>query len=678
MKRHITIMAMACYTIIANAQEDTTKLGESDGAFMVSQILEEMTADDIDTEGLQEEAANLINLSEEKIDLNAATFEELGQLFFLKEYQRDNIIYQRERFGPYCSEAELLTIPGISVGDAERILAFAYIKPYKITYGDTKRNKFALLTRIQRTYPKAKGFTAKNDTTDAAFLGSPYKTLIRAKGNIHNKVSYGIVAESDAGEPTFSHGISTFDFLSGYIAVTPKERIVREVILGNYTARFGQGAGIWTGTSYDMSSIQSSVTKYGNRLKPSTSANEYDYLRGIAIELGSENIKVDGFFSHTDNDASIILDNDSSYYVTTIQTSGLHRTTTELKNRNTLQQIITGAVFTHVNNKHHISVGFNHWHSSVKIGDKGELYRKYVPHNDNIGTLHADYRYYIRKVMIYGEGVHQSTGAFAIIQGVDAELGSNTLTIAYRHFDRKYYNHNQHPFSRATHPGGETGLYLGLLMSPSANTNILANVNVYRNNWLQYLKPCPTNGYRARVNITHTINDDNTISLRLRNEKYEDSYIKNRGIVTPIQKQNFRVTWTSSPNEHLRFTSAVEATKFSQKECRSEGFWGSEQITAKLDKISCSVLLGHFDTDDYNSRIYHSLPDVASSMSIPAFSGRGIVTATNIRWSPSTHFDLWIWGCLTKYYDRTTIGTSYNEIESSRKVDAKIQLRVKL
>lgn len=678
MKHCIIILSLLYFSIATKGQEKIAIDTDNDGTYIVNQILEEMNADGIDTESLQEEAANLISLTEDKLDLNTVTFEELGQLFFLKEYQRDNIIYQRERFGPYYSELELLTIPGISAGDAERILAFAQIKPQTAKAEKTRKSKFTLLARVQRTYPNANGFTAKNDTTDAPFLGSPYKTLVRIKGNVKSFLGYGLIAESDAGEPMFSHGISTFDFLSGYISITPQKKALRSVILGNYTARFGQGLGLWTGASYDVSSVQSSVTKYGNRLKPSTSANEYDYLRGIAIELGTESTKIDAFYSETDNDASLLLDNDSAYYTTTIQTSGLHRTATEIKNRNTLQQRLYGAVFTHDNTKHHISVGYNQWHSSIKIDGKGELYRLFTPRESTIGTVHADYRYYIKKVMLYGEGIYQTTQAIAGVQGIDIELGNNTLTIAYRYFDKKYYNHCQHPFSRATHPGGESGAYIGIQITPLSDTDVLANVNVFRNKWLQYLKPSPTNGYKARVNITHKINDTNDIALRIRHEKYEESFIRDRTVVAPTTRNDYRLTWTSKPNEHLRFTTTVETTYYGQTDYHSKGFWGSELMTITLKKATCSILLAHFDTDDYNSRVYHSLPDVASSMSIPAFSGKGAITVANIKWTPSKHFDFWIWGGRTKYYDRKTIGTSHNEVDSSKKTEIKVQLRIRV
>ena len=674
--KHISIIIFALLTVSTIAYTQ-----DSYATAMVNQILEEMAADGTLTEEFEEEAANLIALAEEKINLNTCTYEQLACLFFLTDKQRENIIWNRERFGPYYSDIELITLPDFSLSDVQKLLTFAYVNEHDGSKLEPRTARLDILGRVQRSFPKAKGFKSKNDSIGSPYLGTPYKTLMRINGSIGKTIKGGLVAESDVGEPMFSHGISTFDFVSGFLSVKPQNKFLRKLIVGHYSAHFGQGLGLWTGFSVDMSSVQSSIAKFGDGINGTMSASESGYLRGGAMQFGNKKFTLDIFASHTDNDATTYVDIDSTLYSTTIQTDGYHRTVSELAGRNNFQQILYGGYFRYTSHNWSVAAGFNQWNGSTTIGNSGEIYKLYYPTYQNLGTVHTDYRCYIKKCMIYGEVAFQTAETFAGMQAIDIDLGNgNSMTVGYRKFGRKYYNFYQRPFSRATHPGGETGTYISILLSPFAHTQVLANVNIYHNEWLQYQKPAPTSGYKARINLTYSFNDKNNFSLRYRNDNYEDSDLDNRVFIERTQRNSFKLVWTSQPIDNIRFKTTIENVHFRQDNRKSNGFWAGEEITltSNENKASLSVLLAHFDTDDYYSRIYASQPDVLYSMSMPSYYGTGVLAIAKGKLTIARFVDLWLWSSYVKYYDRTTIGSSYNEIDSSHKIDTKLQIRFKL
>jgi len=654
-----------------------------DGTSYVNQLLEEMAEDGSLTEDYAEDAAELISLAEEKLDLNTATLEQLRKLFFLSERQIQTILVHRDRLGPFMSDVELLTLPRFKRKDVMRLLHFAQVVPTTNTVRRYNKAKLDVIARTQRTFPQMKGFKAKNDTTPAAFLGSEYKSLLRISGTIGDYWKGGLVAESDAGEPMFSHGISTTDFLSGYLSYIPKNKFIRKAILGHYSARYGQGLGIWTGFSADMSSVQSSIMRNGNGVSGNLSASESGYLRGAAVALGNYDWRIDVFGSHTDNDVSVVNIADTAderSYATTIQTDGYHRTASELAGRNNYQQILCGGYAQRTMMHLNFGLGYNYWHGSMPLGNKGELYKIFYPSGKSRSTTHADYRYRQGHIALYGELAYQTTDALAGMQGIDVNLEGGSFTVAYRKFSKRYYTINQNPFSKSGNPSGESGFYLGMAFSPLSHLEVLANVNVYKNDWLQYQKPAPTKGFKARATFNYSLDRENALSLKIRHDNYEDSDLDDRTLIEDTKRTGIKFSWTSSPSSIIRFKTTVEDVKYRQDNRKSNGFWASEDITLKRldEKASLSIQLAHFDTDDYYSRIYATQPDVLYSMTMPSYSGRGIVAIGNGHLDLTDFIDMWLWGSYVRYYDRESIGSSYNTIDSRHKIDVKLQFRVKL
>ncbi len=676
MKRWATLIILLLGYVAAYAQDESA-------TDVVAHILEEMSENGTLTEDFESEAAELVAFASDKLDVNTVTTEQINKLFFLSEKQKEIIVQRREQYGPYRSESELVTLPYFSYADVERLLYFVSVGKSNAEPIRAYTAHLNIVLRGERTFPDMRGLQSKNDTIPAAFLGDRYKKLLRINAAVGEKLVGGLVAESDVGEPMFSHGVSTTDFLSGFLSYIPNKKFVRKVIIGHYSARFGQGLGMWTGFSPDMSAFQTSLMRSGTGLSGNMSASESGYLRGVAVAMGNSHISIDAFFSHTDGDASIIEMNDtlsSEYYASTIQTSGYHRTMSELSKRNNFQQMVGGAYLRYTNMNLSVSGGFNIWHGSMPIGNKGELYKLFYPTSQNICIGHIDYRYVFRKLTLYGEVAYQSTKAFAAMQGLDVDLGSgNSLTLAYRSFAKSYYALYQNPYSVSNQPGGESGVYMGVYLLPFVHTSVSANVNVFYNSWLRYQKMSPTNGYKGRITIAHNFSRNNTLSVRFRIDNRDDASSTNNKQIERVQRTSVKLSYNHRTNYRISFRTVAEKVKYKQDSERANGFWLSEDVAAKLfdNKLSVDLQLAHFDAQSYDSRIFATQPDVLYSMSMPTYIGRGALGIASVCWSPLPLIDVWLWGRYVKYYDRDIIGSGNNQIDASHKIDVKLQTRIK-
>ena len=666
-------LVFVCSSVLYAQQIDIEKL--------VSDMLEEMVLDERLTEDDEEAAAALIAQSQNPINVNTASREELLQLFFLTENQIDAILKRREFAGELLTPQELMLTGEFASYEVERL-------SYFITFNEAERQrgtaiKGNVIGRVQRTFPKQQGYKAKTDTTDAAYIGSPYRVLLRAAFDVGSCWSAGFVAENDPGEAMFSHGTSLTDFVSAYLQYKPKEGFLRSALVGHYHAQYGQGLGLWTGFSADASSMVGSIEKRARGIVATLSASEYGYLRGAAVALGRDKLRLDAFFSHVDGDISTDTDDDGNTYGVTVQSSGYHRTNTERARRNNLQQILTGTYVSTSLRMLRAGVGYNMWHTSIPLGnDATTLYRKYYPTGSYHHTVHADYKFYSSKIIAYGEVAWQSAGAFAGMQGIDVPLGGgNNISMAFRKFGKKYSVNNQSPFSRTSNPGGETGFYAAVQLAPFRHFTLMANVNVYDNEWLKYLKYAPTDGYKCRMTMQYHPSTKSVFAFKLRHEEYEAADEDNSKQTADIRKTSARLQYTHNVSSRLRLATSVERSWYGQVDAStSDGFWISQEFKMNFERpdIDATLLVAHFDTDDYNSRIYAYMPDVLYAMSIPSYYYRGIVAVGNMKYSPCRGINIWLWANYMKYYNRSTISSGNSLIDASHKIDVKLQVQIKL
>lgn len=679
-KYHILLLAALFYTSITALGQEETEIDK-----IVRDLLEDMAIDGRLSEN-GDEAQDLYELAEKKIDLNSATADELRSIHVLTESQVQSIIYERSRLGAFSSILDLLMLPEFDEWFVERLAKFVkYDDPAEKKRKNYLKGEF--LSRITMQTPKSCGF---DTIVKSPYVGEPYKLLLRNKLTLSDIMTAGFVAESDMGEPICSHGVRFTDFTSGFLSYKNNRNGLARAIIGHYNAHVGQGLGLWTGFCADQTSVQVTLDRRSENITPTLSAAESGYLRGGACMLVHNQSYLTLLYSWTDEDASMIkMGNDTTEreaeYVQSVQRDGYHRTEGEINGRNNIEVKVLGVYASQGFRLGKIGIGGNRWNCSTALNKGEQLYRLNYPNGKDITTYHADYRLIFPRVKLYGEIALQETDnrSIAVMNGIDVALaGGSYMTIAYRDFGRHYYAAVQNPFSRWSQPSGERGLYMGLQTSPVRQLSVLTTINLYRNRWLTYRCKFPSDGYKIRLNATYAINQNSDITFKLRIDNNDISLSGNQYKKEREHRISYKGQYEASPLEMIRFKGAIEQVHYRKGEGdASIGWWFSQEIRWKMEKwrkMSVTGYMAHFDTRDYNSRVYAYMPDMLYSMSTPAYSGRGVVLLGQISINPIKNLSISARVKRLRYLDREEIGSGNEKTYGDGRTEWKIQLRYKL
>ena len=116
-----------------------------------------------------------------------------------------------------------------------------------------------------------------------------------------DKLQFGITMEKDAGEPFFRKGNKYgFDFYSAHIFLQ-NVSVFKAIAVGDYQLSFGQGLAMNTGFAMMKPQNSVSIYKHASGLRPYSSANENNYMRGIATTINCKVLDLTLFYSYKDN-----------------------------------------------------------------------------------------------------------------------------------------------------------------------------------------------------------------------------------------------------------------------------------------------------------------------------------------------------------------------------------------
>ena len=136
---------------------------------------------------------------------------------------------------------------------------------------------------------------------------------------------------------------------------------------------------------------------------------------------------------------------------------------------------------------------------------------------------------------------------------------------------------------------------------------------------------------------------------------------------------------TASPTVSLRSCLALRNYR-TEDQKRETGCLASQEVVYRGSGVLRAIRMKYtlFHIPYYNARIYTYEPDVLYSWSSPACYGRGIRCVLLLHAGMARRVELWGWLGITKYLDRTNIGSGLELINGSLKLEVKVQVRVRL
>lgn len=610
---------------------------------------------------LLDEDARLVYLEELKqlhehpVNINTASIEDFQQLPFLNERQIESIHAYIYLHGEMKTLGELRLLPLIDAQTYTWLHLFVYAGEVK---KEEKRGIFSYLrndlsSRIDIPLYYRKGYKADN-----GYIGNPLYHRIKYELGNSKHFRAGFHTEKDAGE-------RFYDSYSGF-ALLKDVGIIKTAVVGDYRLGLGEGVALGGSTWFSKTSP---ANKTQTGIKPLTSMDEINFLRGAAITLNPwKGWELTAFASFRQKDATL-----NKYgEIQTLQTSGYHRSASELKNKNNSTAITTGGGLSWQCKGLHLGATgyFTHFNRVMNPGNT--LYRRYYPEGQNFSVASLYYGYSRYRLTFAGETAYSTEkGGIGTLNRLQWIISKRyTFSLVQRFYGYKYYSFLSGAFADNSSAQNESGVLLHLKAQPWERWQIICYADFFHNPWPRYRMTRSSSGQEIMVELSHKINNEHALQVRYQLKRKEQADVMEPHHRTKLQ-------WTFTPSDNWTFKTTAW-----QHAVRGSNGWSIQETTyytLQKPALRFALMAAYFQTDDYNSRIYLYEPSLYSSISSAQYYGKGINGVCTARWTGANkHWMLEGRYALCKYFDRSEQGSSLQTIYSSWKNDISLQIRVQI
>ena len=624
---------------------------------------EVMTAEDVGSAAWEETYDLLCELRQHPMDINQATREQLEQLPFLSAQQVEEIVEYLYRYGPMKSLAELRMVRSLDDSRRRLLTYFIYVGESE----DTKQ-RARVLNELMVT-GRVPFYERRGDT--AAYYGYPYRHWVRYQLTYGDRLKAGIVGSQDAGEPFFAgKNQSGYDYYSVFLQLNQWRRL-ETLVLGNY--RVSMGMGLILNNSFGLGKVAmlQNMGRPTSTLRAHSSRSSDGYLQGAAATVTiARGLTATGFISYRAMDATLNQDGSAA----TIVTSGYHRTATELEKKNNLKNTTFGGNVRYQANGYHAGVNVVGTHLNRELKPNiSALYRQYYAQGYDFLNVSADYGYVHHRFSINGETALNRDGALATINSVSLQLGGEwSLMALYRSYSYRYTSLYANSFSDGGSVQNENGIYLGATWQPSPSWKLMAYTDYAYFPWAKYQISQASHSWDQLLQVTYskkhwTLGGRYRLRIRQRDDDDKAALVtrtEHRGRISAEYSQG----WSSRTQVDFGFIS------FNGNE---RGLMVSETLGLTHRWLRLNGGVGWFHTDSYDSRVYLYELGPLYTYSVAQFYGEGIRYWLMARANIGKRVMLTAKIGVTDYFDRSTIGSSYQQINASSQTDLDLQLRWK-
>ncbi|MEK6615442.1 MAG: hypothetical protein AABZ32_04930 [Bacteroidota bacterium] len=706
LKTLLFLIPLSLYTSIPLFAQDTIET-------YLEQKLENLA------ESSQNEETDYTNLLEalnyytkHPINLNHTNTVELAELDLLDELQIECLLRHIEKNGKLISVYELQSIDGFDLQTIEKILPYVKVldiseDPHVSLKEILQQGDHQFILRGQQVLEDQTGFSPIDsagicNSPNSRYIGSPQKIYSRYRFNYENNVSVGITAEKDAGELFFKKNNkydysyynsllngkqkNGFDFYSAHFFLK-NIRFIKALSIGDYQIGFGQGLTTWSGLAYGKTSDAMELKKNGTGVRHYTSVDENLFFRGSAITVGSKSFQATGFFSKKKIDASITLTDSLNTVeeVSSLQTTGLHTTPSEIADRHAITQTISGGNISYRKRKYSIGVTGIHTLFGAELNRSFSTYNQFEFTGKQLTNVGADYSLLIHNFNFFGEVAMSDNGGLVYLNGCIIALDPKlSLSVLHRNFQKNYQSLFANAIAESSTPANEQGTYFGITAKPKNSITINAYYDHFVFPWLKYQVNAPSSGNDFLVQLNYTPNKKFNTYIRY---KQKDKFVNDNSsdeidFITPFQQTNYRwhIAYQISPS--LKLHNRVEYIVLDDKSKleKENGYLIYQDVIYKKmgNKISLTLRYALFDTKSYDTRIYSFETDIPGAYSIPSYYYKGGRAYLMLNYDITRHIELWLRWSQTYYANQNIISAgSLTEIQGHTKSEVKVQLKLK-
>jgi hypothetical protein len=550
----------------------------------------------------------LTELAQNSLDLNRATVQQLSTIPWLSAAAAGDIIRYRAKHQSFSSIDELKQIKSV-LPHYEKVKYFVTVGR---RWNDLQINAEGRHRLI--SYDEA--------WREPFYVNS--KLLNRFKGEWRNHLAVGLLVEKDAGEKQFD------DLLLGNLMINLKPMRTR-VILGNFTAEFGQSLVFGGPYRFSKGSDPISPTNSSrNGLYPYLSVDENFSFRGVGASTNWRGFSLTGFYSRKQRDARI--ENDA---VLSLPTSGLHRTDSEIANRDQLRENSTGSVLSWRPNPR-LSLGSTWLASTFDYEFSKKDGTNYIPFSGRTNQVRSVfYNATPGMISLFGEYAVCTSGGRAIVSGVSAEMNPVEWVVLWRNYDEDFQNLYASGFGERSDTRNETGFYLGCRYHAAKRSIVSFYYDQFKFDWPTATAPMLASGDELLLYVEHGFSAQLAVTMRLKvsnksaAEKFNDTMNNSITRLATTQTRAYRLQLDYDASRILSFRTRMEWSQAGVKGaalCSQDtiGVLLYQQIAVSQKRFRLAARWTMFDAVSYPLRFYQVEQDLPGALRLIMLYGRGV------------------------------------------------------
>lgn len=447
-------------------------------------------------------------------------------------------------------------------------------------------------------------FRSRYKTTDnpiygfekSKFIGDKTDLSTRMKLNINN-FGANLVIDKDAGER------SLLEYYSGNIGYNDKKNF--NVILGDFEYQLGMGNVLWQsfGDRKGINNIAPAV-KFKQLSKPYLFTLDYLRFRGISVDylldFSDFSVKVGGFYSSIKKPATY---DSTKNIITSIYTSGLYRTQTEINKIDRIKEVSFSGNFSLSLRNFSIGSGFFQLNYDRHIQTSSS---KFPNSNNNLyKTFFAIYTQ--EQFSVSSELSLDEFNYHGFSLGSIYNLNQSKIAVHFRSFDKYFRSPYGTMFGEFSYPANEYGLYIGFYSLLLKHFKITSFIDLFKSYGPTNTIDKQINGFTIFNQFDYRIKDKLKGSTRFLAENKTNSK-KISGKDNIFQEFDFlirqEVIYSIKKSLNIRIRSEISLIDNSGVVPNEFGYATFVDISYDYDNFKFGSRLSLFTTDSYNSAIW--------------------------------------------------------------------------
>lgn len=659
------------------------------GDLLWEEFLDLMDESDSEGNAFDEDLINdLYYIHTHPYDINKVSADDLSRLPFITTAQADDIVEYAKKHGPVASLGELMMIESLTENDRKMLKLFLCVTNSDTGLADIpsmlkERGKHEAIWRSDIPLYKKEGFKdiskeALRKNPNKVYQGDRFHHSLRYSFNSKNHVMAGMQMEKDAGE-------SGIDHIAGYVMVKDMG-FIKNAIVGCFRVNYGKGLAVNTATKFGQSMMTNSIDRMDAGVNKYSGMSEWGYFRGAAITIRRRSCEVSAYASYRDADGT--FRNDSTG-ITAFKTDGMHRTHLERSKKGNIHITDAGANFHWGTGNIMLSSTVALTHLDVPLlpsyNTKASRYKKYQARGKDFAVGSISYLWKNHNLTLSGETAYSTTehhnGVASLLCMQWNANDNNTFSLIGRYYEAKFVSINGKAFGDNSNVQNEEGVFASWSSRMIRNMQIDLYADYVHFPWMKYGVSSSSNAFEGCVQACFSPNKRTSFIFRYKTKAWQKDFKSNSNTMLGWRIShsaklsmcsNFLPSWTLKTNASATLVTSSAAAS------SEKGFSIGNNIRWRHSPKSFWVDLGHlcFFTDSYNARVYGYESSLPYSFGFSSFFYKGMRT-TITAYIPiiSNRITLNAKIGSTLYFDRKTIGTGLDKINSTHKEDIQLQMK---